>query len=223
METISYINLLLIILINLLFLATSRMATCIRLVALQGTLISIIPFLFHEKHLEISGLIFIGLTVFIKGIVFPWLLKRAQREAFVRHDIESFISFPVSLFIGVLLFLLAFWMGNKLPAPVPELTPFTLSVFFFTILNGFFIIISRLKAITQVMGYLILENGIYGFGFVLLGEQPVMVELGILLDIFVTVFIMGITILHINRTFDHIDTDKLTDLKDWEAPLQKEN
>ena len=163
------------------------------------------------------------MTVTIKGLVFPYLLNRAGREAKVRRDVESFISFPVSLFVGVLLFLLAFWMGNKLPAPLPELTPFTVSVFFFTILNGFFIIISRLKALTQVMGYLILENGIYGFGFCLLGEQPVMIELGILLDIFVTVFIMGITILHINRTFEHIDTDKLTDLKDWHSPIQKEN
>jgi len=71
-----------------------------------------------------------------------------------------------------------------------------------------------MKAISQVIGYLILENGIYLFGAVFLGGQSLLVELAILLDIFVAVFVMGITIFHISRQFDHIDTQKLTELKD---------
>jgi len=71
-----------------------------------------------------------------------------------------------------------------------------------------------MKAITQVIGYLMLENGIYFFGSVLLGEQSLLVELAVLLDIFVAVFVMGIAIFHISREFDHIDTQKLTELKD---------
>jgi len=85
---------------------------------------------------------------------------------------------------------------------------------FFTILAGLFLIVSRRTALTQVQGYLVLENGVYAFGVAMAQEAPLSVELGILLDIFVGVFIMGIIIFHISREFDHIDTDRLTALKD---------
>ncbi len=84
----------------------------------------------------------------------------------------------------------------------------------FTILSGLFLIISRRKALTQVIGYLVLENGIYAFGAALAVEEPLVVEMGVLLDVFVAVFVMGITIHHISRDFDHIDTDRLSLLKD---------
>jgi hydrogenase-4 component E len=84
----------------------------------------------------------------------------------------------------------------------------------FTILSGLMIIISRRKALTQVIGYLAMENGVYAFGAALAVEEPLLVEMGILLDVLVAVFIMGITIHHISREFDHIDTDRLSELKD---------
>jgi hydrogenase-4 component E len=84
----------------------------------------------------------------------------------------------------------------------------------FTSLVGLFVIISRRKALTQVLGYLVLENGIYTFGVGLVQNTPMLVELGVLLDVFVAVFVMGIAIFHINRQFDHIDTDRMVLLKD---------
>lgn len=84
----------------------------------------------------------------------------------------------------------------------------------FTILTGLFIVVSRRKALTQVLGYLVLENGVYVFGSSLAVEEPLLVEMGILLDVLVAVFVMGIVIFQINREFDHIDTDKLSVLKD---------
>jgi hydrogenase-4 component E len=82
-------------------------------------------------------------------------------------------------------------------------------------LTGFFIIISRAEALSQVIGYLILENGIYLFGIALLLEQPLLVELGMLLDVFVGIFVMGITVFHISREFEHTDTSRLSGLADW--------
>jgi len=84
-------------------------------------------------------------------------------------------------------------------------------------LIGFFLIMSRRIAISQVLGYLVLENGVFVFGMALVPEQPYLVELGILLDIFVGVFVMGIIIFHINREFDHIDVHRLADLKDVDS------
>jgi hydrogenase-4 component E len=85
---------------------------------------------------------------------------------------------------------------------------------FFAILCGFFVTIARRKALTQILGYLALENGIFAFGAAALSEHPVMLEMGILLDVFVAVFIMGVAIFHINREFDHIDADRLASLRD---------
>jgi hydrogenase-4 component E len=68
--------------------------------------------------------------------------------------------------------------------------------------------------LNQVVGYLVLENGVYLFGLILAPEVPLLVELGILLDVFVAVFVMGIAIFHISREFDHLEMDQLTTLKD---------
>jgi hydrogenase-4 component E len=86
---------------------------------------------------------------------------------------------------------------------------------FFGVLVGLFILVSRKIALNQVVGYLVLENGIYTFGLVLMPHQTLMVELGILLDLFVGVFVMGIAIFQINREFDHINADRMTGLRDW--------
>jgi hydrogenase-4 component E len=118
-------------------------------------------------------------------------------------------------------FMISMWLGTRLPMPSPVFSTLIVPVSFATILCGFFIIISRTKALTQVLGYLVIENGIYVFGMVLLHEQPVLVELAILLDIFVAVFVMGIAIFHISREFDHIDTQHLSQLRDWAAPKEE--
>ena len=109
--------------------------------------------------------------------------------------------------------MICLWLGSRLPMPGPATSPLIVPVVLFTIMSGLFLIVSRKKALTQVLGYLVLENGIYAFGVALVDQQPMLVELGILLDIFVAGFVMGIAIFHINREFDHIDTDKLSGLR----------
>ena len=84
----------------------------------------------------------------------------------------------------------------------------------FNIMIGLFAIVSRRKALTQVLGYLVMENGIYAFGLAFALNEPLLVGLGILLDAFMAVFVMGITIFHISREFDHMDTDRLSALRD---------
>ena len=87
--------------------------------------------------------------------------------------------------------------------------PAALTTFF----TGLFLIIARKNALSQCLGYIILENGIYAIGIVSVVEMSVLVELGILLDASVAVLVMGVAIFHINRQFDHIDTDQLDTLK----------
>jgi hydrogenase-4 component E len=88
--------------------------------------------------------------------------------------------------------------------------PTSLSILFV----GLFLVVSRKKALSQALGYLVFENGIYAFGVGIAYEAPALIEMGILLDVFVAVFVMGITVFHISREFDSIDTTRLATLKE---------
>jgi len=124
------------------------------------------------------------------------------------------VGYVTSLVLGVLILCLSLWISTRLTLPRPAPSPLVLPMALSTIMIGLFLIVSRKTALMQVVGYLVLENGIYIFGVALAHEERFLVEMGILLDVFVAVFVMGIAIFHINREFDHIDVDQLTSLKD---------
>jgi hydrogenase-4 component E len=109
----------------------------------------------------------------------------------------------------------ALWLSSQLPRPSIPISSLAVPVSLFTMLAGLFLIVSRRQALMQVLGYLVMENGIYAFGVGLVQGTPMLVELGVLLDVFVAVFVMGIAIFHISREFDHIDTERLRTLRDW--------
>ncbi len=203
-----------VLLLNLMVLSSSRIRTCIRIVAAQGIMIGCMPII-NDYPLIVPGtIISSSLSIVLKGVVFPWLLFRALQEANIRKEVEPVGGYPFSLLMGVVIFAVSFWLSARLFYVNPLVSPLVSPVSFATFFTGAFVIVSRTKAITQVIGYLMLENGIYFFGSAFLGKQSLLVELAILLDIFVAVFVMGIAIFHINREFDHIDTQKLSELKD---------
>jgi hydrogenase-4 component E len=203
-----------IVLMNLILVASSRLSACIRIVAFQGIAVGLLFIVADVYPPTTDRLLFIFASIILKGFVFPWLLFQAIREANVRREVEPFVSYPVSVAICIITLVISIWLGARLPMPRPVLSPLVVPVALSTIFCGFFVIVSRPKALTQVLGYLVIENGIYIFGTALLLEQSVLVELAILLDIFVAVFVMGIMIFHISREFDHIDTQRLSELKD---------
>ncbi len=203
-----------ILLMNLMILSSSRIRTCIRIVAVQGVLIGLIPIINGYPAIITGTIISASLSIVLKGVVFPWLLFRALQEANIRKEVEPVGGYPLSLLMGVVMFAMSFWLSSQLVYINPLISMLVAPVSFATFFTGAFLIVSRKKAITQIIGYLMLENGIYFFGSVFLGEQTLLVELAILLDIFVAVFVMGIAIFHISREFDHIDTEKLSELKD---------
>jgi hydrogenase-4 component E len=203
----------LVVLSNLRLLGTSRLAACIRIVAFQGIILGLLPILFHADHLTLRVVLQATASMITKGVVFPWLLTRAVRGADVRREIDPIVGYTPSLLVGGALLGVALWLGWRLPLPVPAGSQFMIAVSLFTIMAGLFMIIARRMAITQVLGYLAMENGIYTFGLAFAEKEPLLVEMGILLDVFVAVFVMGIMIYHINREFDHIDTDRLSELR----------
>jgi hydrogenase-4 component E len=202
-----------LVLTNLTLLGLSRLGACIRIVALQGVALGFLPLILNHWGMEVHLVLFSIVIISLKGIVFPWMLNRTLRELASQREVEPFIGYGISIIAGTIALVMCMWLSSRLPFPEPLMSPLIVPVAFFTIMSGLFLIISRKKALTQVLGYLVLENGIYAFGVALVRQQPMLVELGILLDIFVAVFVMGIAIFHINREFDHIDTDQLSRLR----------
>jgi hydrogenase-4 component E len=118
------------------------------------------------------------------------------------------------LLLGLALLGASLHVAGRLPLPGTTGTNFLVPVALFTVMVGMLVIVARRKAVMQALGYLAMENGIYAFGVAFAVEEPLLVEMGVLLDVFVAVFVMGIAIHHISREFDHIDTDKLSALRE---------
>jgi hydrogenase-4 component E len=206
-----------ILMLNLFIVSSSRLGACVRATALQGLLLALLPIALangwdatHILHTALTS----GGTLLLKAFVIPFLLFRAIREANVRREVEPFVSLHTSVVLGAVLVGISFWLSTVLVLPRAAPTTVLVPVAFAAILLGFLVLVSRKKAVTQVVGYLMLENGVFLFGLTLAREIPFVVELGILLDVFVGVFVFGIAIYHIGREFDHIDTDALSTLKD---------
>jgi len=199
---------------NLLALGSSRLPALIRAMSIQGMLLGVMPLLMEHERLDWRVVLVALATIGGKGILIPGLLRRATRAANIEREIEPFIGFIPSLLLGAGGTIAAVALARALPL-LPEhvgtlLVPGSLA----SILTGFILLIGRAKAIAQVCGYLILENGIYLFGLLLIHSTPLLVESGILLDVTVGVFIIGIIVDRIQRAFDSLDTRKLTTLRE---------
>ena len=199
--------------LNLVALASSRLPSVITAAAVQGMVLGGLPLLLETEFHWLVGLVAAG-TVAVKGFVIPGLLRRALRAASIDREIEPFIGFIPSLLLGAGGTIAAVAGARALPL-LPEhvgtlLVPGALA----SILTGFVLLVGRVKAIAQVCGYLILENGIYLFGLLLIHSTPLLVESGILLDLVVGVFVSGIIVDRIQRAFDSLDTRKLTVLRE---------
>jgi len=202
-----------VLLMNFLALGTSWMRFCIRAVTVQGVLLSLLPVLVHRDAGR-EAIVIAVVAAALKGILIPSLLFKAMRDVHIRHEVEPFVGFVPSLFLCAVGTGLATLFAGSLPL-APEhrgtlLVPASLS----TILSGFLVLTTRRKAITQVVGYLMLENGVFIFGQLLIEAMPFMVEAGVLLDLFAGIFVMGIVINHIREEFSSLDTENLASLKD---------
>jgi hydrogenase-4 component E len=202
--------LLLVLLSGFAVLGTARLSACIRALRWQGVWLGLLPPILHRDwSAHLLGLA--AGTIIVKAIVLPRFLLWAIREASVRREESPQVGYVGSLMLGALGVALGFAVAVRLPLPqlqVRLLVPTALA----TIIFGLIVLTTRRKVLTQVVGYLMLENGIYLFGVTQAARAPLLVELGILLDVFVGVFIMGIVVFHISREFDTMDATQLQEL-----------
>ena len=194
-------------------LGTSRIGACIRWLSFQGILFGLVPIITHDDGLGLRVMLLAGGNIALKGIIFPWILLRLRARTNYNREVEPFVGFVASILFGIVALALSVWLALELK-PALRHAPFVmLEAAIFLMSIGLFLIISRRKALMQVIGYLVLENGIFVFGVITVVETPLLVELGVLLDAFVAVFVMGIAVFHINREFGSMDVDQLTALR----------
>ncbi len=207
--------LVLVLLLNLRILGSSRLRSLIYVTGAQGVLLGGLTLVAHGE-IGIRQLLVAAVAVVLKGVVIPRMLLRALSDLPIRREVEPLVSFKASLVLGAIAIGVSMGLANHLPAVPGAHEGATLFILtsFATILSGFLILTTRTKAITQVLGYLVLENGVFIFGLLLLDAMPFLVEVGVSLDLFVAIFVMGIIINHISREFSSTSTERLSALKD---------
>ncbi len=202
-----------VLLLNLFALGNSRIPSVIRVVGVQGGLLGVLPLLVQE-HAGLLPFLVSAATVALKAVVIPFMLLRAMREAQIRREAEPSIGHLPSMILGALSIGFSVLLAQELPLAKAHLGLLLVPTSLSTVLVGFIMLMTRHKAINQVVGYLILENGIFIFGMLLVNAMPLMVELGVLLDLFVGIFVITIIVNHINEAFSSMDTRKLSTLKE---------
>jgi hydrogenase-4 component E len=198
---------------NFVALGASRLRAVILAVAYQSIILGFLPLLTHPK-LEWRVLLLVAATIALKGFLIPRLLFRAVNEANIQHEVRPLVGFIFSLLLGAIGTAMALIYSRNLPLDPRDSSSLLVPASLSTVLTGFLMITTRQRTINQVLGYLLLENGIFIFGVLLLEAMPFLVEIGVLLDLFTGVFIMGIIIHHINREISSVSEDFLSELRE---------
>ncbi len=205
----------LVVVLDLFVLASSRLRTGIRAVAGQGAVLALLPVVLADDATAARHVVALALgALVVKGILIPWLMAWATRESTVSREAAPLIGFLPALVFGALGIAAAFLWAGRLPLPIPGRHPLLVPTALGTVWSGLLLLVTRRKAVAQVMGFLVLENGVFVFGLLLSDFMPAMVEVGVLLDLFAAVFVMGIVMFDIQRTLGSLDTERLKSLRD---------
>jgi hydrogenase-4 component E len=212
------INLFAAVLLLLAFamLAQRRVLTLINLFAAQGFALAcstaIVAYATHQPHLYGSSV----LTLVLKVFVLPWLLHRLINQLDVRWEFETLINVPTTMIIGIVLVVFAFNLAVPISQLASTVTRSTLGIAMASVLLSFLMMIVRRKAIPQVIGFLSMENGLFFAATSATYGMPMVVELGVALDVLVGMLILGVFFFQIREQFDSLDLKHLEKLKEGE-------
>ena len=203
-----------LLLIAFAMLSQRRVLTLIKLLAWQGAALAastaIVAWSTGQTHLYYSAM----LTVLLKVILIPWVLHRLIDRLFVRWDIETLINIPTTMLIGIGVVIFAFALAAPISQMATTLTRSTLGIALASVLLSFLMMIVRQKAVPQVIGFLAMENGLFFAATSATYGMPLVVELGVALDVLVGTFIFGIFFFHIRERFDSLDIRHMEKLKE---------
>ncbi len=203
-----------ILLLAFAMLAQRRVMQLINLFALQGAVLClstlIVAVTTGQHHLYYSA----GLTLALKAILLPWILHRLVRKLYVKWDVESLVNVPTTMLVGVALVMIAFNVAQPISLLSQTISRGTLGIALAVVMLAFLMMITRTKAIPQVVGFLAMENGLFLAATSATYGMPMVVELGIALDVLVGVIILGVFFFQIRDQFDSLDISHMEKLKD---------
>jgi hydrogenase-4 component E len=204
----------LLLLIAFAMVSQRRILRLIYLFALQGLVLSIntavVALATHQPHLYFSA----GLTLGLKVVALPWLLHRLIDRLNIRWDIETLLNIPTTMLVGIVVVIIAFNLALPISQLAGTITRSSLGIAMASVLLSFLMMITRRKAVPQVIGFLAMENGLFFAATSATYGMPMVVELGIALDVLVGTFIFGIFFFQIRETFDSLDIHHLEKLKE---------
>src|SRR5574340_1093345 len=215
-HTLQFINLLAAMLLLIVFamLSQRRILSLINLFALQGFVLALSTFVVayttSQHHLYYSA----GLTLLLKVLVLPWLLHRLIRRLNVRWDVETLLNIPTTMLVGIVLVIFSFNLATPISELSESITRGLIGIALASVLLSLLMMLTRRKAISQVVGFLSMENGLFFAATSATHGMPLVVELGIALDVLVATFIFGIFFFQIRETFDSLDITHMEKLKD---------
>ncbi len=203
-----------LVLLSVLFsLGTSHLTGLIRFVAFQGVAVSIVPF-FIGHEMTGGGLLFTMVTLWIRGVVIPLSIYLVIKRVAIRREVEPIIGYHASLFAGLVLIVAASVVSYKLNIPLITKSALLIPTAITILVTGMFLLMARRNAIAMVLGYIMMENGIYLVGTTFSTRAHHIVEFGILLDVLAGVMVMAIILQNIKQKFDVVDTAVLRTLKE---------
>jgi hydrogenase-4 component E len=206
--------LLIIFIISLLYVSiANRIITYVRVLALQGFILFGVTFL-ELQEIQTWNLILILLeTIVFKAIAVPYFLSYLIRRNKITRETEPYLPHFVSLVIITLIVVVTVLLANSIKDTHLDKIFFIVSLS--TLFTGLYFIASRKKIITHVMGYLMIENGVFVLSLAVGNEMPNLVNLGIMLDVFASVLLLGIFLNKIGDVFKDVNVDQLSNLKDY--------
>ena len=204
----------LLLLIAFAMLAQRRVLSLVNLFAWQSFVLVlstlIVAIFSHQSHLYYS----VGITFILKVLVIPWFLHRAIKRLNVKWDVEAHIAITTTMLIGIGLVIFAFNLAAPISQLAGTITRSTLGIAIASVLLSFLMMITRRKAVSQVVGFLAMENGLFFAATSATYGMPLVLELGIALDVLVAMVIYGIFFFQIRETFDSLDLKHMEQLKE---------
>ncbi|MBK7469410.1 MAG: formate hydrogenlyase [Burkholderiales bacterium] len=210
------INLLaaLLLLIAFAMLSQRRVLSLIYLFAWQGFVLvlstTLVAYSTGQHHLYYSA----ALTLILKVFALPWILHRLIIRLNIKWDVETLINIPTTMLLGIVLVIFAFNLALPISQLASTVTKNTLGIAMACVLLAFLMMITRRKAVPQVIGFLAIENGLFFAATSATYGMPMVVEFGVALDVLVGTFIFGIFFFQIRETFDSLDIHHLEKLKE---------
>jgi hydrogenase-4 component E len=191
-----------------------RVVSLVNLFTMQGATLAlataVVGYVTDQHHLYLSA----GLTFALKVLLIPWLLHRVIDRLGIRWDVETLINIPTTMLIGIGVVIFAFNLAIPISQLSSALASGTLGIALACVLLSFLMMITRAKAVPQVIGFLAMENGLFFAATSATYGMPMVVELGIALDVLIGVLILGVFMFQIREQFDSLDISHLETLKD---------